>query len=497
MARKKINLFDENGILTQEDLGADAVNVDIEPISGLESDNVQDALEELAGRESASVEFDDTPTQGSSKAVKSGGVYSALEGKQDKLTAGTNITISEQGVISAVSGGGSSIVLSSETEVTEIPIQLSKGWLNGNSTAMKAVIQDYHNPSSSGEAITDIITFSNMQGKYIFIPFGIVPNGNASRIYLRYTTMPQDPNNEGAYAASSGFASTNWYKPFFVVKIDSSTVMYRFAFLGQYASVAKVYVVTKGWLQRNGYVNNWAEKKWVMYGDSYVAGQGVSPTWHKIYSNENIVNYTNLGTGGQGLIKNASENIYHTVLSGLEGVGSENPAIMLDGNGDPLDVDIIGITCGRNDYSMGVPIGNIDDEITAVNASGSYTYVNADPSITQATFMGGLNYLCKWLIEHYKGKKIFFITPWYFLDDHSSTAVADPIDYVDAVLEVTGKWGIPCFDAARRSRISVQDLAFRTEYFIGSSDTSHLNNKGHAFMAHGPVAKWLENLFVD
>ena len=45
--------------------------------------------------------FDNTPTIGSANPVTSGGVYSALSEKQNVLTAGSNITINQQNVISA------------------------------------------------------------------------------------------------------------------------------------------------------------------------------------------------------------------------------------------------------------------------------------------------------------------------------------------------------------------------------------------------------------
>lgn len=112
------------------------------------------------------------------------------------------------------------------------------------------------------------------------------------------------------------------------------------------------------------------------------------------------------------------------------------------------------------------------------------------------TFKGALNYLCDWLTTNYPTKKIFFVTPWSFLDDMKQ-AIANPLDYVDAIIEVAGKWGVPCFDAARQSGIMVQSKAFRSQYFMSASDTSHLNVAGHQRMANGPIKSWLENLFRD
>lgn len=52
----------------------------------------------LAGKQDALV-FDSTPTSGSTNPVTSGGVYAALSGKQDTMTAGAGISI-DNGVIS-------------------------------------------------------------------------------------------------------------------------------------------------------------------------------------------------------------------------------------------------------------------------------------------------------------------------------------------------------------------------------------------------------------
>lgn len=55
--------------------------------------------------------IDDAPTATSNNPVKSSGIYTAIQGKQDKLTAGTNITIDANNVISASGGGGGKLYL--------------------------------------------------------------------------------------------------------------------------------------------------------------------------------------------------------------------------------------------------------------------------------------------------------------------------------------------------------------------------------------------------
>ena len=556
MARKYINLFDEQGNPVRVPLGADAVNVDLATITGLNSTNVQAALAELLGKISqgqgqgteGGAGFIDNATIGNLNDIDV--IDVKLTGpqftwKEDKKVVENNGTLSEVtaagyttnsvGYVKLFAGDvlvtnadsddvllftssaklmdgrdefdGEYVAYKAETDlsvklsykadvdydvhvfvlrrgIVNIPITVYAGKLIGGGQAQ---IGSTTSISASGYSyvITDYITVNNAAGKYLFVPEGFVEEGF---VYTRYKAMPQgtESASDVAFALNAGTRHKADF-PYLFVPITSDEEIYRFAFKYGYASTARIYLVTLDWMKRHGYADQWAGKKWIMYGDSSVAGQGVADTWHKLFAEMHFADYTNLGTGGIGLMVNASENIVGSLLSHLEDT-------LLD-SGEPLDVDVIGITCGRNDYSAGVPIGDIDDMVEEpipynprVNPTTNY---NGD-----ATFMGGLNYLCKWLLDHYPTKHIFFISPWYFLDDKDS-AITTPVEYVDAVLKVTGKWGIPCFDAARQSGISVQSETFRSTYFLSSSDTSHLNYAGHRRMARGPVSKWLENLFSE
>lgn len=474
MARKYINLFDEQGNPVRVPLGADAENVDIEPINGMEAENVQEAIEELAGQQ-VTIEMDDVPTPGSTKAVKSGGVYTALGSKQDKLTAGQNISISQQGVISATGGGSDAAGMNGEC--VDLNVGLTQGYKINNESG--ALVQ------SSGYYVTDEISSTGRVGKFLFMPEGKV-EGDISATFRRY-----HKENGNIVVDDSVPVERYGNNPNVIIPIMGSDEFYQIAVNSSIGTSAKVYLVTKRWLKCHGLCTDWAGKKWLMYGDSYVGGYTLGnpkDTWHSLFSYAHCAKYTNKGYNGIGLVR--APNVTDNLITLLD-------TWLLDGNGDPLDVDCLGVTIGRNDYSAGVSIGTIDDEI-------DITVQNWKES---ATFMGALNYLCKWLIDNYtcklledevnyKGTRIFFITPWYFLDNMPN-AVAEPVDYVDAVKAVAGKWGIPCFDAARQSGINVQNDAFRTAFFNELADTSHLNKAGHRRMALGPVCKWLENLFSE
>jgi len=465
MARKYINLFDEQGNPTQVPLGADAENVDIEPINGLEAENVQEAIEELAGQQTT-IEMDDVPTANSQKAVKSGGVYTALAGKQKTLTAGQNISISQDGVISA--SGSSVNVRGTIEQVPEVT------WANGYIDANGAV------GASVSFKVSSLIHVTNKQNKYIFLP-GYFDKKTGGDDWVMYAKL----NSSSEVVNAQKF--NVWGRSYLVVPITSNDEYYRFCMKNTYSSYGGVYIVDLDWLISAGYADVWAGKKWAMYGDSYVYGHniGQSNTWYNVFAFLHFAKISNLGHNGYGLVSSGNYSS-SSLLSNLT-------TDLLD-NGEPLDVEVIGVCCGRNDYSNGVPIGDIDDMITEVGTNPQYPASYSG----DVTFMGGLNYLCKWLLDNYPTKRIFLITPWYFLNDNpTGNAVAEPVEYVDAVKTIAGKWGIPCFDAARQSGISVQSETFRSTYFLSSSDTSHLNYAGHCRMARGPVSKWLENLFSE
>ena len=73
------------------------------------------------------ITVDDVPTSGSTNPVQSGGVYTALEGKQDELTAGFNITINDNNEISSehydvqtLADTSSAVTIGSGTQITMV-----------------------------------------------------------------------------------------------------------------------------------------------------------------------------------------------------------------------------------------------------------------------------------------------------------------------------------------------------------------------------------------
>lgn len=182
-------------------------------------------------------------------------------------------------------------------------------------------------------------------------------------------------------------------------------------------------------------------KKIGFIGDSYVRNhrEPVENTWHYKFARKHGMEYYNYGRNGNCIaldLKQWGTGMYQRYKD------------MRD------DLDYIVVIAGHNDASQ----GRID-------------------SIGIDTFKERLGILCQGLIEKYPHAQLFFFTPWT-----CDGFVGSPRQQVvDAMLEVCGSYGIPVFDAARRSNIFVTSEQFRKIYFQGGkgTDTAHLNNKGH------------------
>ena len=184
-------------------------------------------------------------------------------------------------------------------------------------------------------------------------------------------------------------------------------------------------------------------------GDSYVRNhrEPVENTWHYKFAKKHGMQYFNYGRNG------------NSISLDLKVWG---PAMYKRYTEMKDSLDYVVVIAGHND---GVP-GRID-------------------SIGVDVFKERLGILCQGLIDKYPHAKIFFFTPWTCENFEGSLRQ----QVVDAMLEVCGSYGIPIFDAARRSNIFAADEQFRKTYFQGGngSDRAHLNAAGHDLFL--PVAE--------
>jgi hypothetical protein len=182
-------------------------------------------------------------------------------------------------------------------------------------------------------------------------------------------------------------------------------------------------------------------KKIGFIGDSYVRNhrEPVENTWHYKFAKKHSMEYFNYGRNGNCIaldLKQWGTAMYKRYVE------------MRD------DLDYVVVVAGHNDASN----GRLD-------------------SIGLDTFKERLATLCEGLIERYPKAQLFFFTPWTC----DNFAGSPRQQVVDAMLEVCGSYGIPVFDAARRSNIFARSEQFRKIYFQGGkgTDTAHLNARGH------------------
>ena len=235
----------------------------------------------------------------------------------------------------------------------------------------------------------------------------------------------------------------------------------------------RVLVVDNETLFKNGLANPvFYGKKILGFGDSYIAGQGISFTWHYTLALENICEYVNKGYGGAGLCYGGNGSLLNHISDLDE------------------DADIYFLCFGRNDNSTNIKIGENDDELdTSVEWTPGYL-------INTATFKGAMNYLFNLIETKHPYAKIILVTPWGFENNAGVTSGLSCLDYIEAMRLMATKWGITFFNAAGDAGIHVRIEAFRTQYFLASNDQSHLNNDGHALMAKR-AGKLLTNLLYD
>lgn len=123
--------------------------------------------------------------------------------------------------------------------------------------------------------------------------------------------------------------------------------------------------------------------------------------------------------------------------------------------------DIIVIEGGKNDYNKNVPIGT-----------------NTDTGTT--TFKGAVRFMIEKLRAKCPNALIICVTVWN-VDQTSSTTGYKVTDYGDAMIEMCGLLGVPCFNAmdVSLSGVDMTSSAFRTKYCQKPTDISHLNMLGH------------------
>ena len=122
--------------------------------------------------------------------------------------------------------------------------------------------------------------------------------------------------------------------------------------------------------------------------------------------------------------------------------------------------DVVMVMGGINDLWSNIPLGKYGDK-------------------NPLTFYGGMDALCKGLLQRFPTKKIIFITPTEQNNNGANLEIKTGYtakDYANVMNIICSKYGIPVFDANACSGINpvIGDISG-----MYTTDSLHLNDAGH------------------
>ena len=353
-------------------------------------------------------------------------------------------------------------VAKARADAEVIPYTYVSGYIKANTGEVyEASTTDRFVPGYNSEVVSQLITLS-APGQFLLVKNASLANSKGAYVWAKYA-------EDGSFVY--GLLKDRWgtQRDYFIVPLFEDTEYIRLNYMMDRNPyhLTEALLVDAEYLMRNGYADKLAGKKLVGFGDSYIQGHNIGINNTALYriAEEHQMQYTAFGHNGWGICRGplTPTTLADIITEELAG----------------LDTDYIIVWAGRNDYSSQAPIGTNDDM-----ADMSVNYLSR-------TFKGSLNYICNFLVENYPDKKVAFFTPWYFPSTLTEGETHKPVEYIDAIKEVCGLWGIPVFDCARDSGIHVKSEAFRSRYFLGADDVSHLKWDGACLFADGPADDWL------
>lgn len=201
-------------------------------------------------------------------------------------------------------------------------------------------------------------------------------------------------------------------------------------------------------------------KKWNALGDSITYGMGTTKTYHQYIAEKIGMTVNNYG-------------INSTEIS--QGGTYANPFISRYVNMD-VTADLITVFGGVNDFLHNVALGDFS-------------------SRDNATFYGALHNLCQGLYTNFPNAKYAFITPMRTKGTYGDGDVANSkghilADYVQAIKETAGYYGIPVMDMFNFAGITPLVATSKTKYM---PDGLHPNATGHQVISD-KIMSFLETL---
>lgn len=196
-------------------------------------------------------------------------------------------------------------------------------------------------------------------------------------------------------------------------------------------------------------------KKLAAIGDSMVQGHILSDaanqTWVAKIASRNGMRHKNYGMNGTALSYN---DVY-------DGQFQKKDSVVGRYSSMDDDADYVLVYAGTNDIYNGIALGEDD---------------SADPS----TICGAVHALCEGLKAKYPGGKIGFITP--YAPGFGNEAYQSAQLYIDAIVRICNKHGIPVFDNSKDGGIDWEDPVQAKSYTL--EEGGHLNEAGMEYVSY-------------
>lgn len=207
-------------------------------------------------------------------------------------------------------------------------------------------------------------------------------------------------------------------------------------------------------------------------GDSVSAGVSGNSSYITQIASQFDCQLQNLSVGGG------------TIATGTTQNGQPRHHICTSVNSLDNNCDIVLLSGGINDYWQKVPMGSITNDYTSP--------VDSD------TFYGGLETLCRNVLNKFRTQKIAFVTyhkinDIYYTNNSSTGEKHTFKEYLDAIYEVMNKYSIPVIDINSKGRFNTAITYYKDNYTT-SSDGVHPTTLGYTNFYNKIIINELNNL---